>query len=93
MLTFYLVLQTAYLGEHLVSWLLLLVSLPLCIWVLWGVRDSNYEVEKVTRVEDVSDSAIEGMALPPGHVAGEHAHDSGVKTTPEIKEGSTTDEA
>ncbi|KUI55303.1 hypothetical protein VP1G_02715 [Cytospora mali] len=82
--------KTAYLGEHLISWLLLLLSLPLCIWVLWGVRDSNYEVEKVTHVEDVADGAIEGLALPPGHVAGEHLHDSGVKKTPEVNEGSAT---
>ncbi|ROW04157.1 hypothetical protein VSDG_00928 [Cytospora chrysosperma] len=82
--------KTAYLGEHLVSWLLLLLSLPLCAWVLWGIRDSNYEVEKVTHVEDVSDGAIEGMALPPGHVAGEHLNDGGVKTKPVVNEGSAT---
>lgn len=66
------------------------MSLPLCAWVLWGVRDSNYDVEKVTHVEDVTDGAIEGMALPPGHVAGEHLGDGGVKKTPEVNEGSTT---
>lgn len=77
--------QTAYLAEHLVSWLLLLVSLPLCAWVLWGIRDSNYDVENVTHVEDVPEGAITGVALPPGHVAGEHLPDDGTKFSPELK--------
>lgn len=47
-------------------------------------------MEKVTHVEDVSDGAIEGMALPPGHVAGEHLNDGGVKTKPVVNEGSAT---
>lgn len=63
---------------------MLLVSLPLCAWVLWGVRDSNYEVEHVTKIEDVSDGAIDGLALPPGHVVGEHLHRSGSKGAPEV---------
>lgn len=67
------------------------MSLPLCAWVLWGVRDSNYDVEKMTHVEDVSNGAIEGLALPPGHTAGENLHDSAIKTSPEVKEGSATD--
>lgn len=66
------------------SWLLLLVSLPLCAYVLWGIRDSNYDVENVKHVEDVPESAITGIALPPGHVAGEHLPGD-VKTTPELK--------
>lgn len=63
---------------------MLLVSLPLCIWVLWGVRDSNYEVEHVTKIEDVSDGAIVGLALPPGHVAGEHLQKTDSKTPAEV---------
>ncbi|KAL2293472.1 hypothetical protein FJTKL_05372 [Diaporthe vaccinii] len=77
--------KTAYLVEHLVSWLMLLVSLPLCAWVLWGIRDSNYDVENVTHVEDVPEGAITGIALPPGHVAGEHLPNDGVKFSPELK--------
>lgn len=56
---------------------MLLVSLPLCFLVLWGVRDTNYDIEPVTKIEDVSDAAIEGLALPPGHVVGEHLHKTG----------------
>lgn len=72
---------------------MLLVSLPLCIWVLWGVRDTNYDVEHVTKIEDVPDGIITGVALPPGHVAGDHL-DKGVvtKTThaPEVTEGGSS---
>lgn len=67
------------------SWLLLLVSLPLCAYVLWGIRDSNYDVENVKHVEDVPEAAITGIALPPGHVAGEHIPGDGLKTSPELK--------
>ncbi|CAG8960842.1 hypothetical protein HYFRA_00002379 [Hymenoscyphus fraxineus] len=52
--------KTAYLGEILISWLLLMVSMPLCLWVLWGVRDTNYDVEGVTRVEDVHGEVVVG---------------------------------
>lgn len=82
--------QTAYLVEHLVSWLLLLVSLPLCAWVLWGIRDSNYDVENATHIEDVPEAAITGIALPPGHVAGEHLPDDGLKAPPELKTKEST---
>lgn len=66
---------------------MLLLSLPLCFWVLWGVRDTNYDIEHVTKIEDVSDSAIEGLALPPGHIVGEHLHESGStnKTSTSVK--------
>lgn len=47
-------------------------------------------MEKVTHVEDVTNGAIEGMALPAGHVAGEHLDDGGVKKMPEVNEGSAT---
>lgn len=88
-------LQTAYLGEHLASWLMLLVSLPLCIWVLWGVRDTNYDVEHVTKVEDVPDGVIPGVAVPAGHVAGEHLDskdDVKRSAAPEVTEGVSSSE-
>lgn len=66
------------------------MSLPLCAWVLWGVLESNYDVEKVVHIEDVTDGAIDGMALPPGHVVGEHLNDSSLKKTPVVNEGSAT---
>jgi len=63
--------QTAYLTEHLVSWLMLVISLPLCGYVLWGVRDTNYDVEGVIHAEDVEKSQMHGAAVPTGH----HLHD------------------
>jgi hypothetical protein len=47
--------------------MLLLVSIPLCTFVLYHIRDTNYDVEKVVHVEDVQDSQIEGAAVPKGH--------------------------
>ncbi|KAK5181816.1 hypothetical protein LTR44_006016 [Exophiala sp. CCFEE 6388] len=47
--------KTAFLGEILISWLLLLISLPLCAWVLMTIRETNYEIEGITRVETVLD--------------------------------------
>ncbi|KAK8866109.1 hypothetical protein IAR55_001260 [Kwoniella newhampshirensis] len=61
---------TPFLTEHLVSWLILLVSLPLCAYVLWKCPESNYEVEGVNHVEDLGEDQIAGAALPKGH----HAH-------------------
>lgn len=84
--------KTAYLGEHLASWLMLLVSLPLCIWVLWGVRDTNYDVEHVTKVEDIPDGVIPGVALPAGHVAGDHLDSKGdtkMSAAPAVGEGAS----
>jgi hypothetical protein len=65
---------TPYLTEHLVSWLLLMVSLPFILFVLYKTPDTNYETEKVYRVEDVSESAIHGAAVPKGH----HTEDQAV---------------
>jgi hypothetical protein len=63
--------QTPYLTEHLVSWLMLVISLPLCGYVLWSVRDTNYDVEGVVHAEDVDKEQIHGAAVPTGH----HLHD------------------
>lgn len=51
---------------------MLVISLPLCGYVLWGIRDTNYDVETVIHAEDVDKSQLHGeMALPSGH----HLHD------------------
>ena len=51
---------------------MLVISLPLCGYVLWGIRDTNYDVEPVIHAEDVDKSQMHGeMALPSGH----HLHD------------------
>lgn len=56
--------RTAYLGEALISWLLTLVSLPLCALVLYHVSDTNYEAEGVSHMEvymgEVPDEVVEG---------------------------------
>jgi hypothetical protein len=44
--------QTPYLGEHLISWLLVLVSTPFCLLVLYKIRETNYEAEEVVTVGD-----------------------------------------
>lgn len=74
--------KTAYLTEHLVSWLMLVVSLPLCGYVLWSVRDTNYDVEKVIHAEDVDKEQMHGdVALPVGH----HLHNAPHTEHPEEK--------
>ncbi|KAI1628089.1 major facilitator superfamily domain-containing protein [Exophiala viscosa] len=62
--------KTAFLGEILISWLMLLISLPLCAWVLMTIRETNYEVEGTARVETM---------LEEKNIAHEH------KNTPEEK--------
>lgn len=59
--------QTKFLTELIVSWAMLLVSIPLAALVLWHCRDTNYGVEKVVHVEDVMDSQMHGAAVPKGH--------------------------
>lgn len=83
-------LQTGYIEELSISWALLFVSLPLCFWVLLGVRDTNYDVEPVTKVEDIPSGAIDGVAVPEGHVAGEHVRGADNKAAVEIREGSSS---
>lgn len=51
---------------------MLVVSLPLCGYVLWSVRDTNYDVENVIHAEDIDSSKMHGAAVPTGH----HLHDS-----------------
>ena len=46
---------------------MLLVSLPLCTFVLYHTRETNYEVEGVIHVEDVAEGQIHGAAVPKGH--------------------------
>jgi len=50
---------------------MLVISLPLCGYVLWGIRDTNYDVEGVIHAEDVDKAAMHGAAIPSGH----HLHD------------------
>jgi hypothetical protein len=50
---------------------MLVISLPLCGYVLWSVRDTNYDVEGVVHAEDVDKAQMHGAAVPSGH----HLHD------------------
>ncbi|AFR98414.1 hypothetical protein J008_06397 [Cryptococcus neoformans] len=77
---------TPFLTEHLVSWIILLVSLPLCGYVLWTANETNYEVEGVVKVEDVEGNAVEGPALPTGH----HMHEKEKVSTDEKVGGNLT---
>lgn len=61
--------------EILVSWIITLVSLPLCALVLYHVRETNYEVEAVTHVEDVDAKDVGGVAAPRDHQVGSHIED------------------
>jgi hypothetical protein len=70
--------KTPFLTEHLVSWLMLLFSLPLCFYVLYKIRETNYDIEKPVHVEDINDVQIHNAALPKGHHAGVQ-HISGEK--------------
>ncbi|TQV93462.1 hypothetical protein V2A60_010136 [Cordyceps javanica] len=64
--------KTPYLGELLISWLLIIVSLPLCGLVLMKIRESNYDVEEVARVdEDVDNSGLTRAATTPSKPAAE----------------------
>lgn len=58
---------TPYLTEHLVSWLLLLFSLPFMFYILYSLPDTNYDTEAVYHVEDLSDEKMHGAAVPKGH--------------------------
>lgn len=50
--------QTAYLTEALVSWLLILVSLPLCVIVLYQIRETNYDAEQTVHVDQSKQDRI-----------------------------------
>lgn len=76
--------QTAYLTEHLVSWLMLVISLPLCGYVLWGIRDTNYDIEGVIHAEEVDKAQMHGsVAMPTGH----HLHDDPTSYGARVEQG------
>jgi hypothetical protein len=56
------ILQTPFLTEFIVSWGLLLISMPLSFWVIWKVRkEADQDVEIVVATDDVD----LGAALTP----------------------------
>lgn len=46
--------KTPYLAEHLISWLLVLISMPFCAFVLYKIRETNYDAEEVVTVDDAA---------------------------------------
>jgi hypothetical protein len=64
--------NTPWLTEHLVSWLLLLFAIPFMFFVLWKTPDTNYDHENVYHVEDVADEKLAGVAVPKGHHTDHH---------------------
>ncbi|PIL26851.1 MFS general substrate transporter [Ganoderma sinense ZZ0214-1] len=56
---------TPFLNEHLASWLMILVSLPLAWIVVRTVKETNYEDEKMVYVDDAKREAAEHGAAGP----------------------------
>ncbi|VDC04181.1 unnamed protein product [Peniophora sp. CBMAI 1063] len=56
---------TPFLNEHLASWVMMLVSLPLAGLVIYNVHDTSYQDEKTVFVDDVkNEKAEEGTSTP-----------------------------
>ncbi|KAL1405986.1 hypothetical protein Q8F55_007669 [Vanrija albida] len=58
---------TPYRTELLVSWLLMVVSLPLALVVIIKTPDTNVDKEQVVHVEDLNADQLHHAALPKGH--------------------------
>ncbi|OWZ72512.1 hypothetical protein AYX14_01977 [Cryptococcus neoformans] len=54
--------KTPYLNEHLSSWIMLLVCLPLAAYVIFHLEDTNYKPEEVVYVDNVN-VGPEGVVL------------------------------
>ncbi len=50
--------KTPYLTEHLISWIMMLGSLPICAFVLWKCQETNNETEIDSKLP------VEGMTAP-----------------------------
>ncbi|KAJ9642215.1 hypothetical protein H2204_002584 [Knufia peltigerae] len=72
--------KTPFLGELLISWLLLLVSLPFCAWVIHTIRETNYVVEGTVEVDTTSDVRNNSNAATEAVVMTEIPHMGGEKT-------------
>nr|ODN96731.1 hypothetical protein L204_03440 [Cryptococcus depauperatus CBS 7855] len=68
-----------FLTEHLVSWIILLVSLPPCAYVLWTCNETNHGIEDAVSVE-VDDAAIRRAEVPRGSFAHEDDEPDYVKS-------------
>lgn len=52
-------------AEHLISWLLVLLSMPFCALVLYKIRETNYGVEEAVTVDETDATAkkVDGKAV------------------------------
>lgn len=64
--------KTPYLTEVIVSFVIMLFSMPLCLYILWGFKETNYDEEGVVHVEDLDEDQVHHAAIPSGH----HVHDT-----------------
>ncbi|KAK0388500.1 hypothetical protein NLU13_4743 [Sarocladium strictum] len=57
--------KAPYLAEHLISWLLVLLSMPFCALVLYKIRETNYGVEEAVTVDETDATAkkVDGKAV------------------------------
>lgn len=62
--------STPYMTEVIVSFVIMLVSMPLCFYILWGFKETNYDEEGVVHVEDLDEDQVHHAAVPDGH----HVH-------------------
>jgi hypothetical protein len=75
-------LQSAYLAESLSSWLLIIISLPLCALVFYHTADTLVNVEQVIHVEDLSAEKAEGISVPEGYHVQSPKYDTSVRGIP-----------
>jgi hypothetical protein len=66
-------LKTPYLTEVIVSFVIMLFSMPFCLYILWGFKESNYDAEGVVHVEELDEDQVHHAAVPAGHHT--HPHD------------------
>jgi hypothetical protein len=59
--------KTPYMTEVVVSFVIMLVSLPLALVVILKLKDTNYTEDNTVHVENLPESELHHVALPKGH--------------------------
>ncbi|KAK0757316.1 hypothetical protein N5P37_010036 [Trichoderma harzianum] len=65
--------KTPFIGEILISSLLIILSLPLAAYVIWSIRDTNYDIENIQYAEDAKSQDCE--TVQPVHLETRSAKD------------------
>lgn len=65
------IIQTPFIGEILISSLLIILSLPLAAYVIWSIRDTNYDIENIQYAEDAKSQDCE--TVQPVHLEATNA--------------------